>query len=138
MNNKGMSMVEVLVGFVVLSVIIAGVFHMIKFGSNMLYEGMDVKQSQQNFEKEIYKTSRDDGLIDVKEIKALGAGDFVLRPSSNPAGNASQVSKESSINMFAPVDESVAPEDVDELKINLNSYCYKENDISIKVYGFEK
>lgn len=133
-----MSMVEVLVGFVVLSVIIAGVFHMIRFGSNMLYGGVDIKQSQQNFEKEIYRTTKDSALIETKKIKELGAGDFVLRPSSEPAGNASQVNKENSINMFAASDEDAAPEEIDELTTNLNSYSYKENDISIKVYGFEK
>jgi|GEM_PF-6585562 len=140
MNNKGTSMVEVMVGFVVLSLIMAGIFHMIRFGANMLQESVDIKHTQQTFEQEVYKSTKDTAFITDKSIKTLGAADFVLRPASSPAGNAAQVSKETTIDMFsASADDAVAA-DQEALNNNLHSYSYKdtENDYTIKVYGFKK
>lgn len=140
MNNKGMSMVEVLVGFVVLSIVMAGIFHMIRFGSNMLNESVDIKHSQQNFESEIYKNTIDTAAITDKKIKSLGAADFVLKPSTTPAGNAMQVNNESSIDMFSATAADAEAADQDALNNELHSYTYKDtaNDYSIKVYGFRK
>lgn len=140
MNNKGMTMVEVLVGFVILSLIMGGVFHMIRFGSNMLYEAVDIKHSQESFEEETYKTTPDASIIKLKTIKELGAGDFVLKPANEPLGNKTQVNKELSINLFEASAEDATADDADALKNKLQTIGYKDsgNDYNIEVYGFEK
>lgn len=137
MNNKGMTMVEVLVGFVILSLIMGGVYHMIRFGSNMLYESVDIKHSQESFEEEVYKTSK--GTANTVTIKTLGAGAFVLKPSSKPVGNSAQVSKEQTINFFEAAAEGASSEDQAALENKLQTISYKDvlNDYDIKVYGFE-
>lgn len=140
MNNKGMSMVEILVGFVVLSVIIAGVIHMIKFGAGMMYDSVDIKHSQEEFEAEVYKRSPDAGKIQIDNIKDLEAGEFILKPSSEPVGNQVQVSKELAINLFEAAADDAEEEDRDELRNRLQAISYTDNinDYRIKVYGFEK
>jgi len=57
LNNKGMTMTEVIIGFVVLMVILGGLSGVIAFSSNMLIESTDIAKAQQVLEAEVFKTN---------------------------------------------------------------------------------
>ncbi|MBR6328710.1 MAG: prepilin-type N-terminal cleavage/methylation domain-containing protein [Lachnospiraceae bacterium] len=124
-DNKGMTLVEVLVGFVILTIIMAGVYHLISFGSKMLYESTDITRGQQEFEEELYKNSPDASVA--KKDGSLGAtlsqGAYVLKPASSNA--------HTEIELFSAADS--------ENKLYCYTYDGKFSDsFGIRVYGFEK
>lgn len=58
-NNKGMTMVEVLMGFAILSIILGGVITIIKFSSNMYFRSADMRREQATLNKMAYDDSTD-------------------------------------------------------------------------------
>ncbi len=126
MDDKGMTMMEVLVGFVILTIIITGVYHMIRFGSNMLYESIDMRKGQNRFEEELYKTDSDPEVVEKNDVGSA-SDDFILKPSGKY--KASQ----KDIKLFSSGKEGyVAP--------HVCSYTYKgdfSDKFGLRVYGFE-
>lgn len=59
-KNMGMTMIEVLLGFVLLAAFLGGVSSIIHFSSNMLYNSVDLKNYQEEFIAEMYKKSKPD------------------------------------------------------------------------------
>jgi prepilin-type N-terminal cleavage/methylation domain-containing protein len=126
MNDRGMTMVEVLVGFVILTIIMAGVYHMIQFGSNMLYESTDMRKGQTQFEEALYKSTVDESLVEKKDLGNAGS-DFKLRPVGKfkDAQSNIELFKSDSVVFTAP---------------SLCSYTYSgdfSEKFGLKVYGFE-
>lgn len=58
-SNKGMTMVEVLMGFVVLITFLGGMSSIIAFSSNLLYRSIDLKRDLQVIQGELYKKAPD-------------------------------------------------------------------------------
>lgn len=56
-NNSGMTMVEVLMGFLILSIILGAVITVISFSSNMYFRSADEKRKQTTLMEESYKSS---------------------------------------------------------------------------------
>jgi hypothetical protein len=54
-RNKGSSMVEVLAGFSILMILMAGITGIIKVSSNMIMEAKDMMSEQDQFTAEFYK-----------------------------------------------------------------------------------
>ena len=54
-NNDGMTMVEVLMGFLILSIILGGVVTLITFSSNMYFQSIDARNEQTKLAEEAYK-----------------------------------------------------------------------------------
>lgn len=50
-QNKGMTIVEVMVGFVILSIVLASLSGTIAFCNNMMMNAVDLDKMQQNFQK---------------------------------------------------------------------------------------
>ena len=127
MDDKGMTMMEVLVGFVILTIIMTGVYHMIRFGSNMLYESTDMRRGQTQFEEALYKSTPDAAVVDKEDLGSMG-GNFKLKPSGKFKD------KQQDVELFVSEEASyIAP--------IMYSYTY-DGDYSerfgLKVYGFEK
>lgn len=55
-NNEGSTMVEVLVGFVILVIVISACLeNMIKFSANLVMESQDIQKLSESFKESIYK-----------------------------------------------------------------------------------
>ena len=127
MDDKGMTMMEVLVGFVILTIIMTGVYHMIRFGSNMLYESTDMRRGQTQFEEALYKSTPDASVVTRDNLGTVG-GDFKLTPTGKFKD------KQQNVELFVSEEASyIAP--------SMYSYTY-DGDYSerfgLRVYGFEK
>ena len=53
LNNQGMTIVEVLMGFVILSLILDAVITMIMFSNNMMYKSVDLKNAHEEMERNL-------------------------------------------------------------------------------------
>lgn len=71
-DNQGMTMVEVLMGFVILTLMLGMLSHIISFSSNLYQQSIDIKRMEEYFEANIYKkdlTPKGAGLaVSVKEV----------------------------------------------------------------------
>jgi Na+-transporting NADH:ubiquinone oxidoreductase subunit NqrF len=81
-NNTGSTMVEVLVGFTLLMIMMAGLTRLIKLSSEMVFNTKDMMNDQLSFEEELYKedygtltrsTLSSDGIV-LKETDSSGNG----------------------------------------------------------------
>lgn len=54
-NNDGMTMVEVLMGFLILSIILGGVVSLISFSSKMYFNSVDLRRDQTELVENAYK-----------------------------------------------------------------------------------
>jgi len=54
-SNNGMTMTEVLTGFIVLAVFLGGMSGIISFASNMVFRSIDLKRDMQVIQSELYK-----------------------------------------------------------------------------------
>ena len=54
-NNAGSTMVETLISFVVLVIVFAALFGMIRFSSNLRMRAIDTADVRESFNDEIYK-----------------------------------------------------------------------------------
>jgi len=52
-DNSGMTIVEVLMGFVILSILMGAVISLISFSSNMMYKSVDLKNAQEEMERNL-------------------------------------------------------------------------------------
>lgn len=53
-NNRGMTMVEVIMGFALLAIVLGMISRMIVMSSNMYYNTVDLRNVQEALQKEIY------------------------------------------------------------------------------------
>lgn len=63
MNNRGTTMVELLVSFVVLMIVLAALFGMVRFSSNLRMRAVDTANVRESFNKEIYKKTPDPTIV---------------------------------------------------------------------------
>ena len=71
-NNQGMTMVEVLMGFVLLTLMLGMLSQVIAFSSNLYRQSVSMKRAEENLEKNIYKKNlplSDGTSVTVKEVK---------------------------------------------------------------------
>lgn len=54
-NNDGMTMVEVLMGFLILSIILGGVVSLISFSSKMYFNSVDLRKNQTELTADAYR-----------------------------------------------------------------------------------
>ena len=78
-QNKGMTMVEVLIGFVILLLILGMLSGVIAFAHNMFLNAVDIKKSEENLEENAYKKT-------AAESGNLVAEDIIFRPRSGMPG----------------------------------------------------
>jgi hypothetical protein len=71
--NRGSTMVEVLVGFVIFMILVAGMMRIVNLSSNMMMKSKDLLGQQGDFLKEFYQ--EDCGLLNSEEISS---GTFLL------------------------------------------------------------
>lgn len=75
-DNRGMTMVEVLMGFVLLAVILGMLSGSIVAATNIYYSSVDLRRAEESLQEEIYKTSVTDGLspesVSLKLVPAPG------------------------------------------------------------------
>ena len=76
-NNKGMTMTEVIIGFVVLMLFLGGLSGIIAFSANMLMESIDIGKAERLVESEIYKTNPTTGRTDIGEVKLQRDGETI-------------------------------------------------------------
>ncbi len=75
LNNKGTTMMELLVAFVVLMIIFAIIYSMISFTSNLRMEAVDVRNAEEEFEAELYKSVPDNNKVEVQEFELIQKDD---------------------------------------------------------------
>ena len=61
-NNKGSTMLEVLVSFVVLMIVLGALYSMMKFSSELRMRANDTERVTNEFERNIYKSSNQENL----------------------------------------------------------------------------
>ena len=72
-NHKGSTMVETLVSFVVLFIVLAALYRIVTFSSELYFRSVDTSRLQQRFYREIYKTDPDDSFIEkTRFVKGYG------------------------------------------------------------------
>lgn len=83
LNNEGSTMIEVLIAFLLVSIILGALYQVVKFSSNMYMKSVDMKRQIQAFETEMYKKPIDSTKLDVTESgtsltltldRSIGAG----------------------------------------------------------------
>lgn len=82
-SNKGMSMVEVLVGFVILVGILGGLSGSIAFAQKMYMNSVDLHRQQEVIMRNIYKKD----LLDGKSPSQTELKLYVVNPPLNSAGS---------------------------------------------------
>ncbi|MCR5214204.1 MAG: prepilin-type N-terminal cleavage/methylation domain-containing protein [Eubacterium sp.] len=65
-NDKGNTMLETLVAFVVVMIVLAIIYNMLSFSNNMRLEAIDIRNAEEEFEAELYKKSPDTSKISIK------------------------------------------------------------------------
>ncbi len=70
LNNEGSTMIEVLIAFLLVSIILGALYQVVKFSSNMYMKSVDMKRQIQAFETEMYKKPIDSTKLDVTESGA--------------------------------------------------------------------
>ncbi|MCR5226882.1 MAG: hypothetical protein K6E27_06705 [Eubacterium sp.] len=74
-NNKGSTIYEIVIAFVVILVVLAIIYKMISFSSELRMEAVDIRNAQLEFESELYKKTPDTTKISVKK--------YVIKENSN-------------------------------------------------------
>jgi len=69
-TQKGSTMVETLVSFLVLIMILASLYSIVLFSSNLFMKSVDMSRLNQKFYREIYKKDIDAAMIDKEEFEA--------------------------------------------------------------------
>jgi len=69
-DNKGNTMLETMVSFVVLMIVLAGLYAMIRFATDLRMRAMDSSRVQSEFGDQIYRT--DNNMQNVKAYKYIG------------------------------------------------------------------
>lgn len=85
-SNKGSTMIETLVSFVVLFLVLGALYSIVSFSSELYMRSVDISRLQQRFFKEIYKSRNiDDSFV---EIKKYGPNEVDTDAGETLAGNA--------------------------------------------------
>lgn len=85
-SNKGSTMIETLVSFVVLFLVLGALYSIVSFSSELYMRSVDISRLQQRFFKEIYKSRNiDDSFV---EIKKYGPNEVDKDAGEALAGNA--------------------------------------------------
>ena len=72
-NHKGSTMVETLVSFVVLFIVLAALYRIVTFSSELYFRSVDTSRLQQRFYREIYKTNPDESFVQkTRFVKGYG------------------------------------------------------------------
>lgn len=71
MNNKGSTMVEVLVAFLLVTIILAALYQVIQFSSRMYLKSVDMKRQMEAFEAAMYKKPIDPAELVTNESAAM-------------------------------------------------------------------
>lgn len=74
-DNRGMTMAEVIVGFVILLLIIGMLSGIIAFARNMYFESVDLRKAQELFQAEMYKSN-----VEASSAVTLKSDEIVLVP----------------------------------------------------------
>lgn len=69
-NNKGSTMVETLVSFTVIAIVMAALYAIVSFSSELWMNSMDSSRVQQHFTEEISKKNPDEQFVEKKLYKA--------------------------------------------------------------------
>ena len=72
MNNRGTTMIEILVAFTVLTLIMGVLYGIIAFSSELRMRSVDASNVLQEFNREIYNENSASGVIDQKEYHTQG------------------------------------------------------------------
>lgn len=119
-NNSGMTMVEILVGFVILIVMMGMLSGIISFARNMYINSVDLKRSQEAIQKEIYKKdfAKGTGAIKTKE-------EIIMTPIEGMPDGGS-ISLDMDVVKVSVKD--ALDGDESSLDVELYMICEKEND----------
>lgn len=80
-QNKGMTMVEILLGFVILMVMMGMLSGIIVFASNLYYESVDLKKAETALARNLYREDLASGASTVKYSDVIS-----LRPEDSMPG----------------------------------------------------
>ena len=119
-GNTGSTMIETLVSFTVLFVVLAALYGIVAFSSELYMRSVDISRLQQRFYREIYKkqTSIDDSFVEVKSYSGgIGSGKAKLILNLD-------TTKTNENNYNA--NSSIAQSSVNMSRISVNSYVCKE------------
>lgn len=86
LNNSGSTMVEVLMGFVLLSLMIGMLTGIISVANNMYTSSVDKRHVQDRLEEELYKKDFDKNMV-----PANAADHITMTPASNMPGSKSAI-----------------------------------------------
>lgn len=78
MNNSGSTMVEVLIGFVLLMILMASIVGIINLSSDLQMEAKDILDVQEQFQKEIYKKPENWPAERIQKTQVLSGTDYTF------------------------------------------------------------
>ncbi len=83
-RNAGSTMVETLVSFVVLFAVLAALYGIVVFSSELYMRSIDISRQQQQFYREIYKKDSAFNVLEPVSRKVYSAGNGVTEGAYNP------------------------------------------------------
>lgn len=84
LNNRGTTMLETLISFLVLVIVLAALYSMIRFSSNLRMRAIDTANVKNEFNQEIYKTSVDNSKVQSYYYIGKNADDNITMFSLKP------------------------------------------------------
>lgn len=128
MNNRGSTMVEVLVAFLLVTIILAALYQVIQFSSKMYLKSVDMKRQVEVFEAAMYKKPIDPSEL-VKNESAAVTGTLVL-DTTEGAGASEAGNALSAGNMMVSNIKIVSYEEVNEgaTGYKLNIFRFEETE----------
>lgn len=91
-DNRGMTMVEVLMGFVLLSIMLGMLSQIISFSSSLYRQSVDIKRMEEYMEQYLYKKdiplTGNGTAVTVKEVHETAGGAVVITDASYEEGGS--------------------------------------------------
>lgn len=130
-SNQGMTMVEVVIGFVVLVVLLEGLYGTIRFSHNMYTRSVDLKKAQEVLNENIYKKNV---LDNADRIKTSLKFNVVNAPAR--AGDPPLVLPATLMN-GTPIDMDLEVYEIQTYKLD-GATDAASDEINMKMYLFKK
>lgn len=118
-DNSGMTIVEVLVGFVVLTVILASLAGIIAVSKNMYFQSVDTIKEEELIQTEIYKT-------DVLNKATVSEGTVTFVPAAGMPKTQNNAELQTDIKIYSIGAEELIGDNASELGM-VNIYFLKKD-----------
>ncbi len=139
LNNNGSTMVETLVSFVVLVIVIAALYGMVRFSSNLRMRAVDTAKVRNTFNSEIYKNGSSPNVDEYHYIGRSAPDNLTMFSLKlNEKTDNSNLYKESSGKSRTEFTDSVYLSNVDAVGyVSVDPVISEENLVQPKALEFE-